>query len=80
MENLAVELSPAGVRVVCVRTTANVDSRTIQHSTEVAAGKMNITQGEAIARIANFNFFKVPATAQDTANAAVLLPPIAHAC
>jgi len=73
MENLAVEWSLAGVRVVCVRTTANVDSRTIQDSTEVAASKMNITQGEAIARIANFNFFKVPATVQDTANAAVLI-------
>ena len=28
-ENLAVEVSPAGVRVVCLRTTANTDSRTI---------------------------------------------------
>ena len=73
MENLAVELSPGGVRVVCVRTTANVDSRTIQDSTAVLAGKMHITQGEAIAQIASFNFFKVPATVQDTANAAVLI-------
>jgi 3-oxoacyl-[acyl-carrier protein] reductase len=29
-ENLAVEVSPFGVRVVCVRTLANIDSRTIQ--------------------------------------------------
>ena len=31
-ENLAVEVSPAGVRVVCLRTTANIDSRTIQQT------------------------------------------------
>jgi len=81
MESLAEELSPAGVRVVCVRTTANVDSRTILDSTEGSASKMNITQGEAIARIANSNFFKVPATVQDTANAAVLIASDrAHAC
>jgi len=29
-ENLAVEVSPAGVRSVCLRTTANTDSRAIQ--------------------------------------------------
>ncbi|MBO0801112.1 MAG: SDR family oxidoreductase, partial [Blastocatellia bacterium] len=32
MENLAVEISPSGVRAVCLRTTANVDSRTIQQT------------------------------------------------
>jgi NADP-dependent 3-hydroxy acid dehydrogenase YdfG len=31
-ENLAVEVSPAGVRVVCLRTTMNIDSRTIQQT------------------------------------------------
>jgi 3-oxoacyl-[acyl-carrier protein] reductase len=29
MENLAVEIGPVGVRAVCLRTTANTDSRTI---------------------------------------------------
>ena len=32
MENLAVEVGPAGVRAVCLRTTANTDSRTIQQT------------------------------------------------
>jgi NAD(P)-dependent dehydrogenase (short-subunit alcohol dehydrogenase family) len=37
MENLAVEVSPAGVRVVCLRTTADIDSRTIQQTVGVLA-------------------------------------------
>jgi 3-oxoacyl-[acyl-carrier protein] reductase len=71
--NLAFEVSPFGVRVVCVRTTANVDSRSIQDTMEFMAGRLNITTDQAKAQIANYNFLKVPATVQDTANAAVLV-------
>jgi len=71
--NLAFEISPFGVRVVCVRTTANVDSRSIQDTMEFMAGRLNITSDQAKAQIANYNFLKVPATVQDTANAAVLV-------
>jgi NAD(P)-dependent dehydrogenase (short-subunit alcohol dehydrogenase family) len=70
--NLAFEVSPLGVRV-CIRTVANVDSRSIQDTTEFLAGQLNITKDQAIAQVAQSNFLKVPATVQDTANAAVLI-------
>jgi hypothetical protein len=37
------------------------------------AGQLNITKDQAIGQIAQSNFLKVPATVQDTANAAVLI-------
>jgi NAD(P)-dependent dehydrogenase (short-subunit alcohol dehydrogenase family) len=72
-ENLAVELSPSGVKVVCLRTTANVNSRTIQQTVEMLSRQMNVTQDEVIARMASLNFLKTPATVGDTARAAALL-------
>src|SRR5215469_18836129 len=72
-QNLAFEVSPLGVRVVCLRTQANNDSRSIQDTTEFLAGQMHITKEQALARLAQSNFLKTPATVQDTANAAVLI-------
>ncbi len=72
-ENLAVEVSPAGVRVVCLRTTANVDSRAIQETVTALAGRMNATKEEIIVRLASLNFLRVPASVADTAKAAVFL-------
>lgn len=72
-ENLAFEISPFGVRVVCLRTTANVDSRTIRDTIETRMNKINITKEQAIGGIANLNFLKVSASVSDTANAAVLI-------
>ncbi len=69
--NLAFEVSRFGIRVVCLRTTANIDSRSIQGTTDMVASRLNITKDEAIARIAQLNFLRVPATVQDTANAPV---------
>jgi NAD(P)-dependent dehydrogenase (short-subunit alcohol dehydrogenase family) len=72
-QNLAFEVSPFGVRVVCVRTLANVDSRSIQDTMGFVAAQFNITKEQAMAQIAQSNFLRVPATVQDTANAAVLV-------
>jgi NAD(P)-dependent dehydrogenase (short-subunit alcohol dehydrogenase family) len=72
-ENLAVEVSPAGVRVVCLRTTANMDSRTIQQTVEALAEKMNVSKDQMIAGIANLNFLRTPAGTTDTARAAAFL-------
>ena len=72
-QNLAFEVSPSGVRVVCLRTTANVDSRSIQDTSALIAGQLNITKDQAMEQIAQYNFLKVAATVQDTANAAVLI-------
>lgn len=71
--NLAFEVSPFGVRVVCVRTLANTDSRSIQDTMAFLAGQLNITKDQAMAQIAQSNFLKVAATVDDTANAAVLI-------
>jgi NAD(P)-dependent dehydrogenase (short-subunit alcohol dehydrogenase family) len=72
-ENLAIEVGPFGVRVVCVRTLANTDSRSIQQTQEFLIGRMNITKDQAIAQIANSNFLKRLAGVSDTARAAVLV-------
>jgi 3-oxoacyl-[acyl-carrier protein] reductase len=72
-QNLAFEVSPSGVRVVCLRTLANTDSRSIQDTMDFLAGQLKITKEQAMAQIAQSNFLKVPATVQDTANAAVLI-------
>jgi NAD(P)-dependent dehydrogenase (short-subunit alcohol dehydrogenase family) len=72
-ENLAIEVSPFGVRVVCLRTLANTDSRSILQTMDALATRTNISRDQAIAQIAASNFLKVPATVADTANAAVLI-------
>jgi 3-oxoacyl-[acyl-carrier protein] reductase len=68
-ENLAVEVGPHGVRVVCVRTLANIDSRTIQDTWEA----LNVPKDHAVAQIASSNFLRTAASVSDTANAAVLV-------
>jgi 3-oxoacyl-[acyl-carrier protein] reductase len=72
-ENLAFEVGPSGVRVVCLRTLANTDSRSIRDTMDFLAGRMKITKDQAIAQIAQANFLKVPAAVADTANAAVFI-------
>ena len=61
------------MRVACLRTLANTDSRSIQDTLDFLAAKLNVTKDQALAQIAQSNFLKVPATVQDTANAAVLI-------
>jgi NAD(P)-dependent dehydrogenase (short-subunit alcohol dehydrogenase family) len=68
-ENLAIEVGPFGVRVVCLRTLANIDSRSIMETMAAA----NVSMDQASAGFAESNFLKVPATVADTARAAVLL-------
>jgi len=72
-ENLAIEVGPSGVRVVCLRTLANTDSRTIQQTMEFATSALNITMDQAMMQIANSNFLKRTASVSDTARAAVFL-------
>lgn len=71
--HMAIELSPAGVRVVCLRTSANPDSRTIQDVTDGIAKLMNITRDQANARLADTTLLKVSPRTSDTASAAVFL-------
>ena len=71
--NLAFEVSPSGVRVVCVRTVANVDSRSFMDTADIMAGHLHITEEQVLGQIGQANFLKVAATVQDTANVAVLI-------
>jgi 3-oxoacyl-[acyl-carrier protein] reductase len=72
-ENLAFEASPFGVRVACLRTLANSDSRSIQDTLDMLAGRLNISKDQASATMAQGNFLKTSATVRDTANGAVLI-------
>lgn len=69
MENLAFEVGPKGVRVVCLRMTANVDSEAIRNT----AHAMNVSEKEISAMLANLNFLKTPAKVADTAKAAAMV-------
>ena len=71
--HLAIELSPAGVRVVCLRTSANPDSRTIRDLTGQMATTMHITQEQAIAALADSTLLKASPRTTDTAAAAAFL-------
>lgn len=73
MENLALEVGPRGVRAVCLRTTANTDSRSIQQTMDLMAGTSDVSKEQLIARIASSNILKVAASVSDTAKAAVFL-------
>jgi 3-oxoacyl-[acyl-carrier protein] reductase len=68
-ENLAIEVGPFGVRVVCLRTLANLDSRTILDTMAAA----NFTVEQASAQFADSTFLKTTAAVRDTAKSAVLL-------
>jgi NAD(P)-dependent dehydrogenase (short-subunit alcohol dehydrogenase family) len=70
---LALELGNAGVRVVCVRTAANSDSRTIRDTTEVMARLMNITPQQAAGALAQQTMLKLSPQTTDTAKAAAFL-------
>jgi NAD(P)-dependent dehydrogenase (short-subunit alcohol dehydrogenase family) len=71
--SMALELAGTGVRVVCLRTAANPDSRTIQDVAAAIAARSNATTDAVFASLADATFLKVSPHTKDTANAAVLL-------
>jgi 3-oxoacyl-[acyl-carrier protein] reductase len=70
---MALELSGTGVRVVCLRTAANPDSRTIQDVADAIGHQMGITRDQALGSLADSTMLKASPHTRDTANAAVLL-------
>jgi NAD(P)-dependent dehydrogenase (short-subunit alcohol dehydrogenase family) len=70
---LAIELGPAGVRVVCLRTAANPDTRTIQETCEMLGKLMNITPDQAAAALAEGTMLKVSPHTTDTARGVAFL-------
>jgi 3-oxoacyl-[acyl-carrier protein] reductase len=73
MANLALELGEAGVRSVCLRTTANTDTRTIQAIMEHIAQHSGQSKADITAMFGGYNFLKVPAVMKDTAKAVAFL-------
>jgi NAD(P)-dependent dehydrogenase (short-subunit alcohol dehydrogenase family) len=71
--HMAIELSPAGVRVVCLRTSANPDSRTIEDVSDGMARIMGITSDQVKASLAESTLLKVSPRTADTARGVALL-------
>src|SRR5262249_33689655 len=65
--NLAFEVGPSGVRVVCLRTAAMPDTRTIQDTREAMARGLNVTLEETGAMLANMTMLKVSPRTSDMA-------------
>lgn len=66
-ENLAFEVSPLGVRVVCLRTVANIDTEVIQRTADLVAQMRNIPKEQVISLIAEQNFLGTAMSVKDTA-------------
>jgi NAD(P)-dependent dehydrogenase (short-subunit alcohol dehydrogenase family) len=73
MRTMALELSGTGVRVVCLRTAANPDSRTIQDTADTVGKMMNLTRAQVLADLDRGTWLKASPHTEDTANGAVLL-------
>jgi 3-oxoacyl-[acyl-carrier protein] reductase len=73
MRAMALELSGTGVRVVCLRTAANPDTRTMQDTAGTIATMMNLTKDQVLTDLARNTMLKLSPHTEDTANSAVLL-------
>lgn len=70
---LALELGTAGVRAVCLRTSAMPDTRTIQDTMQAIMASTNIDEDQAIRRLADRTMLKMSPRAADTAAVAAFL-------
>jgi 3-oxoacyl-[acyl-carrier protein] reductase len=70
---MALELSGTGVRVVCLRTAANPDTRTIQDTAGTVAKMLNLSKEQVLADLDQGTWLKGSPHTEDTANGAVLL-------
>jgi len=68
--NLAQDVSPCGVRVVCVRTAATPETRTIQELQASMTAAMNIPQQQVFKTLADMTLLKVSPTMADMAKTA----------
>ena len=71
--NLALDFSPSGVRVVCLRSAAMPDTQTIQQTLDAMVSRTGITKDQATAALANLTLLKVSPWVSDTAKAAAFL-------
>lgn len=73
MRTMALELGPVGVRAVCLRSTANPDTRTIRETAEARAQAMGTTPEQVLERLADSTMLKALPHAADTARAVAFL-------
>lgn len=73
MRNLAMDLSPLGVRVVCVRSVAMPDTRTIRETWDRINAASGAPREQGLELLRNMTLLKVSPTAADTARAAAFL-------
>jgi 3-oxoacyl-[acyl-carrier protein] reductase len=71
--SLAIEVGAVGVRVVCLRTAANPDSRTIQDTVDAMVGMAGVTRDQASAAIAAGRLLPHSPHTDDTARAVAFL-------
>src|SRR5262249_10640864 len=71
--HLAIELSPAGIRPVCLRSSAMPDTKTIQDVTRNIAVAMSLSEVEASQFLASSTMLHVSPTTADTAKVAAFL-------
>ena len=69
--NLAHDVSPCGVRVVCVRTAATPETRTIRELQASMTATMNIPQEQVFKNLADMTLLKVSPKIVDLAKTAV---------
>ena len=68
--SLAHEVSPHGVRVVCVRAAAMPETRTIRETRDIIVAATHIPEGQLFERLAATTLLKASPTIADTARAA----------
>ena len=72
-ENLAFELGSAGVRVACLRTTINIDSRTIQDTVDGISQHTGMSRDQIVENLKSFNVLKTHSRVEDTAKGVAFL-------
>jgi NAD(P)-dependent dehydrogenase (short-subunit alcohol dehydrogenase family) len=70
---LAVDLGPAGVRVLGIRSGAMLDTATIQQSLETAARQLSLPKEQVVSRLEQSSLLKRLPTSADTARLAAFL-------
>jgi NAD(P)-dependent dehydrogenase (short-subunit alcohol dehydrogenase family) len=70
---LAVDLGPSGVRVVCIRSGAMIDTPTIQRSLDNTARQLSLPVEQVASRLEQTTLLKRLPTAADTARLAAFL-------
>lgn len=71
--HLAIELGPAGIRPVCLRSSAMPDTKTIQDVVRAAAAATNVTVDQAEQFLASATMLHVSPRTPDTAKVAAFL-------